>query len=92
MKQCPELTKMIFHRGAGGDDPEFGLQLHGGFGSFGLNILDGLGFIKNNGLPLDPAQKFCFQGEKPVADDEQVKGLKLINSLLSVAGAKENDT
>ncbi|OPY16926.1 MAG: hypothetical protein A4E69_00099 [Syntrophus sp. PtaB.Bin138] len=84
-----ELTQVIFNGGAGGDQTEIALEGQGGLSPLGLEILDGLGLIEDDGAPLDRCQEFRFLLQQTVTADHHIHALEASDQLLTVPAAEQ---
>jgi len=81
---------MVFNGGAGGNEAHVAVEVHGGLGSFGGEILDGLGLVQDDGMPLDRSQQLGLLIEQAVANDQHVHGAQASDQLFPMV-ASERD-
>ncbi len=71
----PELHEVVLERGAGEEEAALGLEVEEGLPALGLEVLDVLGLVKDEVLPLLASEGGVVLDDELVAGDADVEGV-----------------
>ena len=84
LHEVPQLAHMVLQRRARQQQPEVSLQCHGHPGHLRLLILDGVRFVKHDGMPRAGTESLLLRDEQSVGRDHHVESPSLPDHALAV--------